>query len=148
MDNGTLHVESLKAFDILSRVAHDAILSITYLRVNEAVAKRRAANPDPSPLSADTVVGQVVEHVVQTVATQNSVLGLYLAIDIEARLIMEIECSITQGQRSRTVYTYATINDNRFLTLHDAVTTDDGIVPRYSIPGKAPQRHPLLYATL
>ena len=88
------------------------------ISIVEVVVVGRTVEAYTFPLTTYTVVGQIVEHVVDAVATENNVLlGCALSnessVDVNACLVGKIESGACRnGERSGRVYTDASAYDD------------------------------------
>ena len=107
-----------------------------------------------APLSADTIVGKIVEHIVETVATHCDITAgsaLYgeTTIDIDACRTSEIDGGRRHNlEGSCAVNPYATPHHNRFDGRKGGVPIHyEGII-EYGIPAPCPEIDLLLHPTL
>ena len=95
---------------------------------------------DPQPLSWCHVVGQIVEHAVETVAAQADVVARFAlavdpAVDIEPRVAMEIERSPhLQVEHGPRVYGESAIDDQWLVGRQRLLARDVMIAQEYSVP--------------
>ena len=75
----------------LRRITEDGVLSIADFTVSHLVTQRWLQQSDASPLSAYAVVWQVIEHVVQTIATQQAVLCQQSSTNRKMCAIVKVE---------------------------------------------------------
>ena len=149
MDDAALHVEALHVGSEESgRIAHQAVAGVAYLSVDNLVAVGRRMEGDAPPLSAHAVVRQIVEHVVQPVATQRRAVSQQRAIDVDAGLVVEIERRTPQRQRGSRVDAQSAIDDDGLAALYQRVMADDDVAQQQRIPRPATQADPLLHAAL
>ena len=110
-------------------VADDAVVGRVEVGILDLVVERRGVEPYALPLSRDAVVGQVVEHAVDTVAAQRDVglgrsLGAQRAIDVDASMVGEVECRArSDGERGGAIHLYVSFNHDGFCALYQRVTT-------------------------
>ena len=83
MNNAVLHLQTVLVEVKGGRIADNTIASVADLRSNETVAFRGLVDHDTVPLTTHTIVGQIGEHVVETVATQRTVLHKQCAMHIK-----------------------------------------------------------------
>ena len=133
----------------LRTVCPDTVPSIAHLRVCQPTAPGIAGNRDARPLSAHAVVGQVVEHVVQTVASQQTVVSHQTSLNQYAGLAMEEELRIPQRQRGILGDVYAVTIDNQgLLRLDGHILIYFQVIDLLGIPTVGAKVHLLLHPTL
>ena len=104
---------------------------------------------DAFPLAADVVVGQIVEHAVQTVATKQRILGHHIAVGRDARAVVEIQRRIADGQRGVLFDLDAVaVDDDGPRRLNHRILPDHQTVQSDGIPAVRPQVDALLDTTL
>ena len=100
----------------LRAVCPNAVPGIAHLGVCQPTARGIAENINAYPLATDTVVGQIVKHVVQTVASQQTVVSHQPSLYQYAGRAVEEELRIPQRQRGILGDVNAiAINHQRFL---------------------------------
>ena len=104
---------------------------------------------DAIPLSTDTVIRQVVEHVVEPVATQHTVFRYQSSCHADTCSIMEIERGVTNGEHPTLFYRDAFAIDYHWTDgLDDGVVYYHEVVQCHCIPAIGTQVHALCDSTL
>ena len=124
------------------------ITSITNLTIVNRATYRTRKHLNASPLSTNTVVRQIVEHVVKAIATEYGVVRFQLSLHSDACTIVEIQGCITNSQRSAFLHMDTLIDNNRCLRLYGHIFGDGKRLPLLSIPTIGAQIDLLLYSTL
>ena len=73
MDDTLLHLQAIMFRIQFGRITDDTIDRITYLRPKKVIVHGGFTDMDAIPLSADTVVGQIIKHIVEPVTTHHTV---------------------------------------------------------------------------
>ena len=129
-------------------VCHQCIISIAYLTACQQTAISMRSDGDTLPLATYMVVGQIVEHMVKTIATKQAILGNKSALDSNPSTIMEVERAILDGQDSSSSNLYAAIDDDRCRRLNGLAFRNFHITPLCGIPAIGTQVDLLLHPTL
>ncbi len=149
MDDAAGHGETLLIGIDGGGVNTHGYLGIANLGIGKLIVLGRTLKTDARPLAADPVVRQIVEHMVETVATQNHILGNQGTADGDAGLVVEIECGVTEGEHGIILNgNTIAIDDDGLGCLDERVTGDNETVDFQGIPGIAAQMDALLYPTL
>ena len=130
-------------------ISHDAIPRAMYLRIGKETALSLRSHLDASPLTADAIVGQIVEHVIQAVATEQATLGIETPLNKQTGVAMEEQSGILQRQRSfRGNGDAIAIKHQRLGRLDGGIALNDEIGQLDGIPAVGAQIDTLLYPTL
>ena len=126
----------------------EGIASIAYVTVGKATTDSLWINSNTAPLTTDAIIRQIVEHVVKTIAAEQTALCYKTAIDDDAHPTMEIEFRIVEGQRSILGNSNVTHHKDRRSRLNGGIACHVQLVPLLYIPAIAAQIDFLLHPTL
>ena len=129
------------------RITKDCIVArVTNLCISEDVSRRGLEEMNTTPLSAHTVVRQIGEHIVETVATQQTTVGDERTLHINTRLIMKEECGMREGERYILRNGETSEDDDGTFGGDDGVVLQREVIQTFCIPRPRPQVY-LLYST-
>ena len=148
MNHTAFHLNPTMVHVQFCRITDHPVERITDLGTDEQVVLGVLMDMDTAPLAADTVVGQIVEHVIKPVATHHTVFGLQGTIDVKSGPVMEEERRIPDGQRSPLLHLYATKDDQRRCRFDQRVLRDHRRIEFLGIPHPGLQTDLLFDATL
>lgn len=148
MDDTALHIETMPGGVDSGGVADDGRGGITDLGVKELVAEGGTSEGYAAPLAADSVVGQIGEHMVETVATHKDAIGDEGSLDLDAALVVEEELGVLDAKGHAGSYLHGAVDDQRPGETEGAVAGEEGIADELGIPGEAAKGHGLLHPTL
>ena len=133
------------------RVAHNAIVGRVNIGKFYFVVVTRRIEMNALPLSAHTVVRQIVEYVIQTVAPKrNNLVGcscyFQLSVHIYACLIGKIKRgSSTNGKRCALVHLNASLHYNGLRALYGGIVLYLNVLQEFGVPAVSLQVYFLLH---
>ena len=147
MNDAAQHIKAQHITIEDGRITEDRIVAcITDLCISENVSCRGFEEMNTTPLSAHTVVRQIGEHIVETVATQQTTVGDERTLHINTRLIMKEECGMREGERYILRNGETSEDDDGTFGGDDGVVLQREVIQTFCIPRPRPQVY-LLYST-
>ena len=99
---------------------------IAYLGIDQFVLHRARIEMYPLPLSAYPIIGQIGEHMVQTVTPHQTILRFQVAMNLQTCTVVEIEGGIADGQCGPFLYLKVPIYNIRYARGDHRILRDDG----------------------
>ena len=141
MHHALLHFKAITYAVDSRRIANQAFSRITYLCVIQHVITRCIIKSNTLPLSWHTIVWQIREHLIQTIATHGTVIGMQRTIYLHPSADMKVQRGITDGKMHPILHDEIAVNHYGSFRLNHRVAFNHGLFTLNGIPSPRLQIH-------